>query len=352
MYKVLVHKGDYITYKLGERIVTEPVERVYIRHCGIDLLNSDIRDICRINGYIESQPINIQEALTFLNGVEIYNENNIILNDKTTFFKKCTLSNSDDIIWGRTDIDDEIDAIIAYIIGYNLRQVEQIRFPDDNTMLLSYKNNYINTDRVISDFTENCIGFNRYRQKNDRLNTRVIHSGYRQLNTTVSISSTVEDGFISTIRRILSIWVGKRNVNKINVHKSVPFGIFNARRIVQKAFIDGLSNYAYDMTGGRGQYNEFIFDLFLRAFGKEFIITYRMVLEQMLISYRVSVDLNDYGVSMDYFANSRFGNAYRNFASQEIQEVTLRRGNARTQQCYLIDVRNMIGVNGYKFIHK
>ena len=85
MYKVLVHKGDYITYRLGERIITEPVERVYVRHSGIDLVNSDIRDIRKINGYIESQPINIQEALTFLNGVEIYNENNIILNDKADF---------------------------------------------------------------------------------------------------------------------------------------------------------------------------------------------------------------------------------------------------------------------------
>lgn len=352
MYKVLVHKGDYITYKIGERIVTEPVERVYTRHNGIDLLNSDIRNIRKINGYIESQPITIQEALTFLNGVEIYNENNILLNDKVAFFKKCTLSNSDDIIWGRTDIDDEIDAIIAYIVGYNLRQVEQIRFPDDNTILLSYKNNRINTEIVIGDFNSNCISFNRYRRKNDVLNTRVIHSGYRQSNTTISISSTVKDGFISTIRRILSIWVGKRNVNKLNMHKCVPFGIFNAKRLVQKAFIDGLSNYVYDMTGGRGQYNEFIFDLFLRAFGKEFIITYRMVLEQMFISYKVAVDMNEHSISMDYFANSRFGNAYRNFASQKIQEVALRRGNARTQQCYLIEVRNMVGVNGYKFIHK
>lgn len=29
MYKIIVHKGDYITYKLGERIVTEPIDIIY-----------------------------------------------------------------------------------------------------------------------------------------------------------------------------------------------------------------------------------------------------------------------------------------------------------------------------------
>lgn len=31
MYKLIVHKGDYITYKRGERIITECVKDIYKR---------------------------------------------------------------------------------------------------------------------------------------------------------------------------------------------------------------------------------------------------------------------------------------------------------------------------------
>ena len=351
MYKVLVHKGDYITYKLGERIVTEPIDVIYQKQKGVNILNSDIQSIRRICGYVESNPINLQESLTFLNGVEIYGDNNIILNDKIGYFKKCRLSNSDDIIWGKTDIDDEIDSIVAYLLAYNLRKLKHIRFPNDDTIILSFGNNVVDCEKVISDFNHNCNRVNLYRKLSDKLLSRVIHSGYRQTNTIISISSTVSNGFVSIIRKVLSGWVGKRTINKFNVHRCIPFGIFNAKKLVQQSFINGLSDYMYDVTAGRGKYNEYIFDLFLRAYGKEFIITYRLILEHLLISYHAFVDISDGGVTMDYYANSKFARMYRNFASQDIQEVSLRRGSAKTRQCYLIEARNMIGVNGYKFIH-
>lgn len=352
MYKIIVHKGDYITYKLGERIVTEPIDIIYQKQKGVNILNSDIQSIQRISGYIESNPINLQESLTFLNGVEIYNDNNIILNDKVGYFKKCRLSNSDDIIWGKTDIDDEIDSIVAYLLAYNLRKLKHIRFPSDDTIILSFGKDVVDCEKIISNFNYNCVRVNRYRKIDDKLISRIIHSGYRQMNTTISISSTIPNGFISIIREVLSGWVGKRTINKFNVHRCIPFGVFNAKKLVQQSFINGLSDYIYDVTVGRGKCNEYIFDLFLRAYGKEFIITYRLVLEHLLISYNAFVDMSENSIAMDYYANSKFAGIYKNFASQDIQEVSLRRGSAKTRQCYLIEARNMIGVNGYKFIHK
>lgn len=61
--------------------------------------------------------------------------------------------------------------------------------------------------------------------------------------------------------------------------------------------------------------------------------------------------MDEKGIGMDYYANSKFAGIYKNFASQDIQKVALRRGSGKTRQCYLIEARNMIGVNGYRFIH-
>lgn len=45
MYKILVHKGDYITYMRGDRIVTEPVNVIYKQIKDRECVNSDIISI-------------------------------------------------------------------------------------------------------------------------------------------------------------------------------------------------------------------------------------------------------------------------------------------------------------------
>lgn len=52
MYKTIVHKGDYITYMRGDRIVTEPVDVIYKQIKDRECINSDIISIRKCRSYI------------------------------------------------------------------------------------------------------------------------------------------------------------------------------------------------------------------------------------------------------------------------------------------------------------
>lgn len=56
MYKVLVHKGDYITYRLGDIILTDRVDVLYKRHKQMDLSNTNILSIEKYTGNVELRP--------------------------------------------------------------------------------------------------------------------------------------------------------------------------------------------------------------------------------------------------------------------------------------------------------
>ena len=69
MYKTIVHKGDYITYMRGDRIVTEPVDVIYKQIKDRECINSDIISIRKCRSYIEADPISIFDSLSYLYGV-------------------------------------------------------------------------------------------------------------------------------------------------------------------------------------------------------------------------------------------------------------------------------------------
>lgn len=100
MYKTIVHKGDYITYMRGDRIVTEPVNVIYKQIKDRECINSDIISIKKCRSYVEADPVTTFDSLSYLYAVEIYDDNGL-LNSNGGIFNKCQISNTDVVLLGR-----------------------------------------------------------------------------------------------------------------------------------------------------------------------------------------------------------------------------------------------------------
>lgn len=66
MYKILVHKGDYITYRLGERIITDRVDVLYKRHSKLNVDDTNVKSIKKTVGNVEGKPLDRLDELTHL----------------------------------------------------------------------------------------------------------------------------------------------------------------------------------------------------------------------------------------------------------------------------------------------
>lgn len=64
----------------GDRIVTEPVDVIYKQIKDRECINSDIISIRKCRSYIEADPISIFDSLSYLYGVEVYDDNDELMN--------------------------------------------------------------------------------------------------------------------------------------------------------------------------------------------------------------------------------------------------------------------------------
>ena len=53
-----------------------------------------------------------------------------------------------------------------------------------------------------------------------------------------------------------------------------------------------------------------------------------------------------------FLASRTFVDIFRDIALSNTQLVSLRRGESLSSKCYLLEVDEMIGINGYKYVHK
>ena len=98
--------------------------------------------------------------------------------------------------------------------------------------------------------------------------------------------------------------------------------------------------------------NGMILDLLLEGYGKEFMISYRLLLETMNISYYSFMERTLVYEKGKILASRTFVDIFRDIALSNTQLVSLRRGESPSSKCYLLEVDEMVGVNGYKFVHK
>lgn len=286
MYKVLVHKGDYITYRLGERIITDRVDVLYKRHSKLNVDDTNVKSIKKTVGNVEGKPLDRLDELTHLYAIEIYDEKFNLLNSGKSEFVKCDISNSDDIVRGKMDISS--------------------------------------------------------------VTTGVYNNG-----TTMYISSdNTDEGFIPEFRTILSRWFDVKVGEFIQHHSAIPTGLLNAKSKIKQSFIDGLADYIDDRYGAESIKNGMILDLLLEGYGKEFMISYRLLLETMNISYYSFMERTLVYEKGKILASRTFVDIFRDIALSNTQLVSLRRGESPSSKCYLLEVDEMVGVNGYKFVHK
>lgn len=353
MYKLIVHKGDYITYKRSERIITECVKDIYKRLDDIGTTGGNIRSIKKHTSMIEAKPNNIVEELTHLHSLEIYSSDGTQLNPVNGKFIKCQISNSDDLIWDRTDTEDEIERMVAYIFGYIYRSISSIGYSDKGSLLIRFDTIDFEKSKLINLLNRCSEYFNRYTKLDDELDISSVTTGVYNNGTTMCISSdNTDEGFIPEFRTILSRWFDVKVGEFIQHHSAIPTGLLNAKSKIKQSFIDGLADYIDDRYGAESIKNGMILDLLLEGYGKEFMISYRLLLETMNISYYSFMERTLVYEKGKILASRTFVDIFRDIALSNTQLVSLRRGESPSSKCYLLEVDEMVGVNGYKFVHK
>lgn len=352
MYKVLVHKGDYITYRLGDIILTDRVDVLYKRHKQMDMSNTTIRSIEKYTGNVELTPTTVVNGLTHLYGVEIYDEDNNLLNNGPSKFTKCVISNSDDIIWGKMDIDDEVEHIIAYLFGYMYRSVEYVGFGKKGNLIIRFPTKDMSPESIAA-VSESAVSlFCKYTGSDEIVKTRSKRCGQYQQNLTVSMKSNKgSDSFVDRFRLTILKWFGVKDHESIDHHRCIPFGLLNAKTMIKRAFIDGLADYIDNHYAEEDNKNEMILDLMLEGYGKDFVLSYRLLLETMNITYYSFSEVKPLGRKERFLASRTFADMFKDVALSDTQIVNLARGETLTQRCYLLEVDEMIGVNGYKYVH-
>lgn len=353
MYKVLVHKGDYITYKRGERVLTECVKDIYDRFEYTGASVGSIRSICKYTDMNEDKPIDITEDLTHLHSIEIYSEDGTVLNSNGGEFAKCQISNSDDLIWNKTDAEEEVERMVAYILGYIYRSIDSIGYSAKGALLIRFNTIDFSQSKLVDIVNRCCEFFNCYTKVGDELDISSITTGAYNDYITLSITSDQsKEGFIPEFRNILSRWFGIEIGDYIKHHKAIPTGLLNAKSKIKQSFIDGLADYIDERYGSENSNNEMILDLLLEGYGKEFMISYRLLLETMNISYYSFMERTQFYEKGKFLASRTFADIFKDIALSNTQFVNLRKGKTVSSKCYLLEVDEMIGINGYKFVHK
>jgi hypothetical protein len=350
MYKVLVHKGDYITYRLSDRIITDRVDVLYKRHSKLNVDDTNVKSIKKTVGNVEGNPLNRIDELTHLYAVEIYDEKFNLLNSDTSKFVKCNISNSDDIIWGKMDTEDEEDRLIAYLFGFIYRSLDTIGYGENGNLILRFPVKDVEISSVCGLFTDALSSYNKLNQCKDMIKFKEKHSGLHHENVSLSVTSK---SFIDKFRYTMMAWFSTKKDHLFKHHKCIPFGLLNAKTHVKRAFIDGLADFIDYHYGDEDKRNEMILDLLLEGYGKDFVLSYRLLLETMNISYYSFTEPDIRGDKKSTVMASRtFVDIFKDVALSDTQIVNLNRGETLTQRCYLLEVDEMIGVNGYKYMHK
>lgn len=350
MYKVLVHKGDYITYRLGERIITDRVDVLYKRHSKLNVDDTNVKSIKKTLGNVEGKPLDRLDELTHLYAVEIYDEKFNLLNSGKSEFVKCDISNSDDIIRGRMDIEDEEDRLIAYLFGFIYRSLDTIGYGENGNLILRFPVKDIEISSVCSLFTDALSSYNKLNSCKDMIKFKEKHSGLHHEIVSLSITSK---SFIDRFRYTMMAWFSTKNDSLFKHYKCIPFGLLNAKTHVKRAFIDGLADFIDYHYSDEDKRNEMILDLLIEGSSKDFILSYRLLLEAMSISYYSFTESDVRGdTSSTVMASRAFVDIFREVALSDTQIVNLNRGESLTRRCYLLEVDEMIGVNGYKYVHK
>jgi hypothetical protein len=353
MYKVLVHKGDYITYRLGDIILTDRVDVLYKRHKQMDLSNTNIRSIEKYTGNVELRPTTVVNGLTHLYGVEIYDEDNNLLNNGPSKFTKCVISNSDDIIWGKMDIDDEVERIIAYLFGYMYRSAEYVGFSEKGNLIIRFPIQDMSPESIEAVYESAILMFCKCTGSHEIVKTKTKRSGQYQQNFTISMKSSKDsDSFVDWFQTTLLKWFGAKSHETIDHHRCIPFGLLNAKTMIKRAFIDGLADYIDNHYGEEDNKNEMILDLMLEGYGKDFVLSYRLLLETMNITYYSFSETKSFENKERFLASRTFADMFKDVALSDTQIVNLTKGETLTQRCYLLEVDEMIGINGYKYVHK
>lgn len=348
MYRTIVHKGDYITYMRGDRLVTEPVDVIYKHIKERKCINSDIVSIRKCRSPIEAEPISTFDSLSYLYGVEIYDDNGLI-NYNGGVFNKCPLSNTDDLLLGRTDIDDAIDMVYAYLLGYLYRSVHGIRIKGPRKAVVTFKNNRSIVESSLR-VMDNCItSYNKLTTNNFDVNYIIQVCGDHHEHISVTLVDNCDNGFINGFIGIIHQWYGNANMRSINAQKRIPHGILNARRQIRNRFIEGLVDYMNHNRIDQLSFNEIVYNLYAEGVGKEFAITYRLLLEPLFISYKAAVNLELYRKpKVRYNADNNNISRFDDAMIKGSQIVEIRRGKTLTSRAYIIESREILGVNGYK----
>lgn len=138
-------------------------------------------------------------------------------------------------------------------------------------------------------------------------------------------------------------------MKSINAQKRIPHGILNARRQIRNKFIDGLVDYMNHNRKDVLSFDEIVYNLYAEGVGKQFAITYRLLLEPLFISYKASVNLESYRKpKVTYNADNNNISRFDDAMIKGSQKVEIRRGNTLSSRAYIIESREILGVNGYK----
>lgn len=349
MYKTIVHKGDYITYMRGDRIVTEPVDVIYKQIKDRECINSDIISIRKCRSYIEADPISIFDSLSYLYGVEVYDDNDELMNSNGGTFNKCQLSNTDDVLLGRTDIDDAIDIIYAYLLGYLYRSVHGMRIKGSRKAVVTFKNNTSVVESSLKVMDKCIASYNKLTSNDFDVNYIMQICGDHHEHISVTLVDSHDNGFIYGFIKMIHQWYGNIGMKSINAQKRIPHGILNARRQIRNKFIDGLVDYMNHNRKDVLSFDEIVYNLYAEGVGKQFAITYRLLLEPLFISYKASVNLESYRKpKVTYNADNNNISRFDDAMIKGSQKVEIRRGKTLSSRAYIIESREILGVNGYK----
>lgn len=349
MYKTIAHKGDYITYRRCERIVTEPVDVVYKQFKDMECLNSDIISIHKYRSPIEADPITTFDSLAYLYGVEVYDDDGILLNSDGGIFNRCQLSNTDELLWGRTDIEDMVDGIYAYLLGYLYRSIHGMRIKGDNKVVATFKNNRSIVEDSLKVMDKCVATYNRLTGNTLVMKYIMQLCGDRHESISVTFLDERDNGFIFKFISMIHQWYGNIDIRSINAQKRIPHGILNAKLTTRNRFIEGLVDYMNHNREDALPFDEIVYNLYATGVGKEFAITYRLLLEPLFISYKASVNLESYRrPKVTYNADNNNISRFDDAMIKGSQKVEIRRGKTLSSRAYIIESREILGVNGYK----
>lgn len=348
MYKTIVHKGDYITYMRGDRIVTEPVDVIYKQIKDRECINSDIVSIRKCRSPIEADPITTFDSLSYLYGVEVYDDNGLI-NSNGGVFNKCQISNTDDVLLGRTDIDDAIDMVYAYFLGYLYRSVHGMRIKGPGKAVVTFENNTSVVESSLKAMDSCIVAYNKLTSGNFDVKYIIQICGDHHEHISVTLIDSQDRGFVYGFIKTIYQWYGDVDMRSINAQKRIPHGILNARIPIRNKFIDGLVDYMNHNREQALSFDEVVYNLYAEGVGKEFAITYRLLLEPLFISYKASVNLESYRKpKVKYNADNNNISRFDDAMIKGSQKVEIRRGKTLSARAYVIESREILGVNGYK----